>query len=144
MLMVVCVSVVPALCAWYPQMRVWLLKRILRVDDEPLRSVRPPAVHVKRRRAPEEARERLIRPAIDAVEPDEVVVAIVDPDSAQKAVAVVPKRSDVEDEAARFTQELPPDVLERVTAALEQTPVGRHHRHEAVRQIRSPGTPRQA
>src|SRR5690349_25087310 len=87
---------------------------------------------MSRQRSLEQPRQHLCRSTAGAVESDQVVVAIFDPDPTDEALLAVPKRRDVEDEAARFAKELSADVREFVSLSIESPPVGRHHRGEGI------------
>ena len=69
--------------------------------------------------------------ADDAVEPDDVEVAVFDPEASGKAVGDGAARSDVQHQAADFAEELTPQEREIVALVVQQPPVGHRHGGEA-------------
>ena len=73
---------------------------------------------------------------VSAVEADHVEVLILDPDTAQKApLAGFWQRSNVEHQAAYFTQEFAPHIVKFVMLLVESAGVDKDHLQETVRQV---------
>ena len=97
--------------------------------------VHAPAVDVERDLLAEEARERVVDVPADAVEPHDVVVAILHPDASGEAIGLLALRFQIEHEAARLAEKLAADEREVVPLPVQEPPVRHGHRGEAIGQI---------